>query len=424
VRAFLISRKIVKKLSKNDDMFFTMSMGRILKKGDFLFKEFDKIQSVYIIQSGQVGISVFKNKKNVELTTVGTGYVFGENIVLGVPHYSYSAMAVQECKVIEIPVEVFKEQYESFHSVFKSFIKNQSEKLKWALTEIKNRKSDREGMACGYEDVLKVFGSIVSVIKSKGTKDSEKYIIDWTLLKNQNQRFFHEPQRRTEQALIILSKLGFVDLIKQEPEESNIVRLRTDYETVVIKNILQIESFLDFFQYGFYKSGSQELLKIDDSNFLLLQTLLICFDEQKPDQLGFVSMSYQALSEKFIEYGLRLTPTSFAGLESRGLVCKIKSESGSHNSTASNLTQNQTVQFAKSEFETALHCWKLIKEIDKWNDKGVVDDEAPLSPQKKVLTGNEKVNCASCGFELLLNSKFCSQCGEKMTLQYPKKSVA
>lgn len=409
-----------------------MSMGRILKKGDYLFKEFDKIQSVYIIQSGQLGISVFKNKKNVELTTVGAGYVFGDNLVLGIPHYSYSALAVQECKVIEIPIEVFKEQYESFHSVFKSFIKNQTEKLKWALTEIKNKKSDRESLACGYEEVLKVFGSMASVVKSKGNKDGDKYSIDWALLKNQNQRFFHEPQRRTEQALMILSKLGFVELIKQELEEGHAVRLKTEYETVVFKNILQIESFLEFFQYAFYKSGAQELLKIDDANFLLLQTLLICFDEQKPDQLGFVSMPYQMLSEKFIEYGLRLNPTSFAGLESRGLICKIKLDSGTVNSAAANPTPNPTVnptanptvQFEKLEFETALHCWKLVKEIDKWNEKGVVDDEAPLSPQKKALTGNEKVKCASCGFELLLNSKFCSECGEKMLLSFPKKNVA
>lgn len=393
-----------------------MAMGRILKKGDYLFKEFDKISTVYILQTGQLGLSVFKNKKNVELTTVAAGYVFAENIVLGVPHYGYSALAIQECKVIEIPIDVFKEQYESFHSVFKSFIKNQSEKLKWALNEIKNRKSDRESLACGYEEVLKVFGSIVSIVRSKGSKEGDRLSIDWTLLRSQNQRFFQEPQRRTEQALMILSKLGFVELIKQEPEEGNVVRLKTDYETALFKNISQIESFLEFFQYAFYKSGSQDLLKIDESNFILLQALLICFADQKVDQLGFVSMPYQLLSERFVEYGLRLSPTSFSGLESRGLVCKIKStDSGA---------VNPTVQFEKHEFETALHCWKLIKEIDKWNEKGVVDDEAPVSPQKRTLTGNEKIACGSCGHELLMTSKFCSQCGEKMGMVViPKKAA-
>lgn len=300
--------------------------------------------------------------------------------------------------------------------MFKSFIKNQSEKLKWALNEIKNRKSDRESLACGYEEVLKVFGSIVSIVRSKGSKEGDRLSIDWTLLRSQNQRFFQEPQRRTEQALMILSKLGFVELIKQEPEEGNVVRLKTDYETALFKNISQIESFLEFFQYAFYKSGSQDLLKIDESNFILLQALLICFADQKVDQLGFVSMPYQLLSERFVEYGLRLSPTSFSGLESRGLVCKIKStDSGA---------VNPTVQFEKHEFETALHCWKLIKEIDKWNEKGVVDDEAPVSPQKRTLTGNEKIACGSCGHELLMTSKFCSQCGEKMGMVViPKKAA-
>lgn len=383
-----------------------MSMGRILKKGDYLFKEFDKIQTVYILQSGQLSLTVFKNKKNMEITTVGSGYVFAENIVLGIPHYGFSALAIQECKVIEIPIDVFKEQYDSFHSVFKAFIKNQSEKLKWALNEIKNRKSDRESLACGYEEVLKVFGSIVSIVRNKAKESEGRYTIDYSMLRTLNQRYFQEPQRRTEQALLILSKLGFVELIKEEPEEGNIVRLKTEYETAVFKNLGQIDSFLDFFQYAYFKSGTQDLLKIDDANFILLQTLLISFDGQNADHSGFVTMSYQILSERFAEYGLRLAPTTFAALESRGLICKVKANDAAGT--------NPMVQFDKLEFETALHCWKIIKEIDKWNEKGVVDDEAPLAPEKRALSGNEKINCGSCGHELLSSAKFCSECGKSL----------
>jgi len=120
-----------------------MSGVRVLKKGEFLFKEGDKIQTIYVVQSGQLSQCIVKNKKNIDLMSIGAGYVFADLFVLGVQTYSYSVMATQEAKVAEIPIEVFKPQYETLHQVHKSFIKSLSEKLKWSLNEVKLRSSKK-----------------------------------------------------------------------------------------------------------------------------------------------------------------------------------------------------------------------------------------------------------------------------------------
>lgn len=77
----------------------SMSAIKVLKKGDYLFREGDKIQSIWVVQSGQMSICVQKNKKNVEIMNVGTGFVFADLAVLGLPQYNYAAMATTEVKL-------------------------------------------------------------------------------------------------------------------------------------------------------------------------------------------------------------------------------------------------------------------------------------------------------------------------------------
>ena len=43
-----------------------MSSVKTLKKGEYLFKENDKIQVVYVLQSGQLSFCLTKNKKNID----------------------------------------------------------------------------------------------------------------------------------------------------------------------------------------------------------------------------------------------------------------------------------------------------------------------------------------------------------------------
>ena len=184
-----------------------MSEFKIIKKGQFLFKAGDKIQSVYVIQSGQVSICLQKNNKIFDIMNVGNGYVFADLVVLGTNTYLYSGLAQQELKVTEIPLDVFKLQYESLSSNYKSFIKTMAERLKWAVNEVKNAKQEKAAVPISEESIPRVFGSIFHVLNHKGLKEGEKAKIDWLTLKNYSQRIFGESPKRVEQATQILVKL-------------------------------------------------------------------------------------------------------------------------------------------------------------------------------------------------------------------------
>ena len=173
---------------------------KFLKKGEYLFKEGEKIQSVFIVQSGQINLCLQKNKKIVDIMSVGVGYVFADLVIQGLPNYNYSALIMSETKVVEVPIANFKQQFESLHQVNKTFVKGLAEKLKWTMNEVKSARFERDPSACPDDAVPKVFGTIFHVMNHKGLKEGASAKMDWQTLRQYSQRIFGESLKRLEQA--------------------------------------------------------------------------------------------------------------------------------------------------------------------------------------------------------------------------------
>ena len=382
-----------------------MSDVKVVKKGQFLFRAGDKITSVYVIQSGQVNVCLQKNGKILDIMTVGNGYVFGDLVVLGTGVYLYSGLAQQELKVTEIPVDIFKSQYETLGSVHKTFIKTTAEKLKWAVNEIKNYKQEKSAMPCSDDSIPRAFGAIFHVLNHKGLKDGTKAKVDWMTLRNYSQRIFGESPKRIEQITQILVKLKSAeyllgkDVSNPDPDSPD-----TEIQGFEIYDLPALEAFFEFYQYYYFKGGKAELLKYDDGNFNTLKLLLMAFATAVPDRFGTVSQDFNEVVEFFKTYGVQLGNGHFTALESKGLFCKRK-------------TANDKVllQFDKKEFETQVNIWSLVREIDKLNEKGIVDmndfDEGPRKRIQSVSEGG--VECSHCKNIMAVESKFCSECGTK-----------
>jgi hypothetical protein len=377
-----------------------MSNVKVLKKGEYLFKEGDKIQTVYIVQSGQISLCLQKNKKNIDLMTIGTGYVFADLVVLGIQTYPYSSLATQETKVVEIPIDGFKQQYESLHQVYKSFIKSISEKLKWTINEVKNAKFEKNPMPCSDEAIPKVFGIIFHTANHKGLKDGVQVKVDWMTLRQYSQRIFGESLKRLEQATQIMVKLKLAEYIHgKSPDDPE---SKDEIQAIVIYNMTALESFFEFYQYYYFKGGKSELLKFDEPNYNVLRILLLAFDDVQADRFGIVAKELNEVVEFFKEYGINLGQGHFTALEAKGLFCKRK--------TVDNKVQ---LQFEVKEYKTQIEIWRIIREIDKWNEKGFVDmtdiDQGPK--KKQIIDGLE---CTDCKAIMPLQSKFCAECGCKL----------
>ena len=80
-----------------------------------------------------------------------------------------------------------------------------------------------------------------------------------------------------------------------------------------------------------------------------------------------------------------------------------------------NVDNKVQLQFEIKEFKTQIEIWRMIKEIDKWNEKGYIDmaDLDPGPKKKQIIDG---IECQDCKVIMSLQSKFCSECGAKLVL--------
>lgn len=392
-----------------------MSEVKVVKKGQFLFKAGDKIQTVYVIQSGQVNICLQKNNKILDVMTVGNGYVFADLTVLGTNVYLYSGLAMQELKVTEIPLDIFKAQYESLNPTYKTFIKTMADKLKWAVNEVKNSKQERSAVPCAEESIPRAFGSIFHVLNHKGIKDNSKAKVDWLTLKNYSQRIFGESPKRIEQVTQILVKLKLGEyILGRDPNNVDPEAPETEIQGFEAYDISGLEAFFEFYQYYYYKGGKSELLKFDEANYNTLKILLLAYADVVPDKFGTASHDFNQVVDVFKEYGVQLGNGHFTALEAKGLFCKRKTVDG-----------KVMLQFDKKEFEVQINMWSIIREIDKLNEKGLVDmNDIDEGPKKKTHSIENGMECGQCKSVILLESKFCSECGAKVVKAVADKKAA
>lgn len=79
-------------------------------KGAVLFREQDERDCAYIIEKGEVEISVSKEGKKVPLIRLGEGEVFGETALLGPGRRSATAVVTEDCEVFRISPNVLRDR--------------------------------------------------------------------------------------------------------------------------------------------------------------------------------------------------------------------------------------------------------------------------------------------------------------------------
>lgn len=375
---------------------------KTLKKGEVLFKDGDKIHSVYLIQSGGINQCLLRGKKTVDLFQIGASQILGEQIILGLNTFNTSAIATTETKVLEIPVDALKQQYEAAPQMLKLIIKSLADRLRLSTNDVRSNRMEKDAAPCPEDQVAKAFGAVYHTARHKGDTKSMpgRTILDWSMLKQYCQRVMGEGPKRVEQITNILVKLqmALYEMGKSidnpdGPEE---------IQKVHFFDLDLVESFFEFYQYYYFKGGRSELLKVDDFCLQMVQGFLKLSDDLPLDRFNVASVEFASIVEYCKEeIGINLNNDHFSRLETKGVFCKRKSGSA-----------GVLLQFEPKEFRSIFQSWKILKEIDKWNEKGFVDlEDKDDKPKKKASTG---ATCPQCEGVVEAQAKFCPECGCKL----------
>jgi len=374
---------------------------KTLKKGEVLYTEGDKITHVYLIQAGAINLCLTRNKKNADMFQVGSTQILGEQVIIGQNTHATSAVATVETKVLEIPADAFKAQYEAGQQMFKIIIKSLTERLKTATAEVKSNRMEKDTTPCPEDQVAKAFGVVFHTANHKGEKKESRTVIDWGLFRQYSQRVFGESLKRLEQSvnLLVKLKLAMYEMGKDpdDPEGPELI------QKIHFFDLGAIENFFEFYQYYYFKGGKSEVLKIEDTVLNILGGLIACTEGLPLDRFGVVSVEFPKVVEYFKnELGMNFTPDTLTRLENKGLFTKRRTNSNN----------DVQLQFELKEFAGFFKNWRMLREVDKWNEKGFVD---PTEPEKKVVKkASGGPSCPTCSAAVTADQKFCGECGHKL----------
>ncbi len=376
---------------------------KTLKKGEFLYTEGDKIQNVYLIQSGAISLCLTRHKKNTDMFQIGSTQILGEQILIGQNIHNTSAVATTETKVLEIPAEAFKAQFESAQQMLKIIIKSLTDRLKTATAEVKSNRLEKDSAPCPEDQVAKAFGVVFHTANHKGEKKENRVIVDWGLLRQYAQRVFGESLKRLEQCvnLLVKLKLAMYEMGK-DPDDLDGPEL---IQKVHFFDLAAIENFFEFYQYYYFKGGKSEVLKIEDTVLSVLGGLIACTEGLPIDRFGVATLEFPKVVEYFKnEYGMNFTSDTLTRLENKGLFTKRRTNSNNE----------VQLQFELKEFVGFHKNWRVLREVDKWNEKGFVNPSEPEITKSMKKTSAGGVKCPACSAEIQESQKFCGECGHKI----------
>lgn len=378
-----------------------MSNVKVFKKGEVLCKEGDRAQFVYLIQSGSVNVHLTRQKQNIDLFNLGGMQMVGEHLLSGAATHPHTAVAVTETKAVELPADAIKVQIEASSQLMKFMIKGLSDKLKLVMKDFQSMKLERDKTPCPPEQTAKVFGTVYHVAKAKGENAAGgKVSVSWPLMKQYAQRIFLESPKRLETAVNIFVKLGAAtyEMVKNEEDPD----LPEEIGFVHFTDLPLVEQFFEFYQYYHFKGGRQELLKTDERAMQIVGILMDLGANERPDRYGAVLLNYSDVVDKIKqEMGLQLNNDHFTLLETKGLFVKRQSTD-----------LGVRLQFDFQEFERTLRVWKVLREVERWNERGYVDPKEPVVENKPGAVS--QAACPSCGHGYEGAPKFCSECGHKL----------
>lgn len=366
------------------------------KRGDFIFREGDKAESIFLVQSGRVSICIIRPSTKIEIQAVSKGAVLGDQALYGMSKHVLSAECLTDVLVLEVPVAVAKSQVESLSGFFKTLMKSMADANKSFATELKSIKLEKEAVPCPQIYIPRVFSCVNLVVRHLGKKqESGEWEIAWNSLKIFGIRMFLESPTRLQSLIELLTKLKLAEMHFEKNEDGD-----TELSRIIIKDLQLVEDFGEFFQYNLYKGSVSEIIKYDEIAHHLARVMFTATEGREADRQGAVTITFNELSAKVQEdMGLPLKNTHIDLLEKKGLFMKRKPTD-----------TDVFLLFDRKEFGQTASFWQILAEIEKWNSTGRVNMVEEV--KKKAKPGEE--NCPDCGTAVPKDAKFCSNCGFKV----------
>ena len=290
-----------------------MSAGaRKLEKGNYLFRENDASDSMYVIKSGKIAIVKSKGNSEIVLAELGPGQMLGEMAFFDNRPRSASAKAVAEAEVIQLPFKSLHAQFKGFPEWLKAMVKNVNSHLRDANTRIKNleKASTDDTEAFPPHRITKLVTILTLVAHKLGEKEGDAIVIPGHALRNFTIQIFQEPTNKMNKLLEVLEqmKLAKVEDIGEGRQKIHLLNVNLLYD------------FAMFYNDYLFKDESKRVT-IEENEMKVLKALLFYGNKAQKDEQGLVKISMtQVMNESMKDLSYVVKPEETASLEEKKVV--------------------------------------------------------------------------------------------------------
>lgn len=326
--------------------FKHMSGPRVLKKNEYLFREGDASDTMFVIKSGKIAVLKSKGSSEITLAELGPGDMIGEMAFFDQKPRSATAKAIADTTIIELPFKALNAQFKTFPEWAKAIMRTVNNHLRNANQKIKSlEKSDEETNAVfPPHTVTRLCAILANVAKVYGENIEGGTLVPPGTLRKHTIQIFQQPTNKMATLTEVLQSLGHLKLEDLGEGKQRITLFKPDF----------LVKFVDFYNDFLFKSEDKRT-NIEEKEMKTLKALL--FYGRKAlaggtakDTKGEIKLNLTAMqNDSMRDLGALFNVDDVNSLTEKKLVGEKFSLDGA-----------LAASFALDEIETQVPYWEII----------------------------------------------------------------
>lgn len=319
-----------------------------LAKGEFLFREGDTPDAMYVIKSGMIAITKTKGAGSIVLAEKKAGEMLGEMAFFDAKPRSAHAVAATEAEVIALPFSALQTQFNGFPEWIKAIVKTVTGQLRDANTKIKTL----EQVANENEEFFSPYliTRLTAIISLIGYKSGEKQadgslLIPFNTLRNYCIQIFQAPTNKLDKMMEVLSAL---QIMKVE-------ELGEGKKKITLFKHQMLTDFTDWYNKWLF-TEEKKRVEILEKELPTIRALLFYGSKQTPNDKGEVVVNLTDMQNNSMKDLNNLFNVNDADpLAEKGLVEEKQSGAGGQ----------LTMKIKYTELAQQMPFWELIYTLKK-----------------------------------------------------------
>ncbi|MGZ3772319.1 MAG: cyclic nucleotide-binding domain-containing protein [Pseudobdellovibrionaceae bacterium] len=256
-----------------------MAESKKILKDNYLFRDGDAPDAMYIIKSGGFSVTKTKGTSEVVLAEIGAGAMVGEMALFDKKPRSANVKATKDSEVIALPYDSLTKQMEQLPVWVRAIMKTLNENLREANKKIKILETANPDEERFPPHIVNKYISILNLVGHKYGKSEENGGVSFSsvLLRNYTIQIFQEATNKMQSVVAALTDLQYLAQEDRGDGSQKIINLKPQ----------ELFSFVDWYNEWLFKQEKDRLPALAESEVRILNGILLFANKVEPNQKGF-----------------------------------------------------------------------------------------------------------------------------------------